>query len=248
MDCMSTSRPRSLKMPFSNAYHMTQSSALTLLYAATTFLQQAIGESFGAPEAVAAWDAATLGAVEVVGVPPPHAMARIPMTDTRTASLSRMSPSRLRSDLWSPALESVLDTLQRPREEDAGARDEDDRRELLRRLERHAVVLDELADAVTRGDELGHDESGECVTHTQAQTGEDERHRAREHDALEDEHLRRAERARDAQERGVGVPDAGHGVDDLKKSAPRKMTATFDCQSIPNQMMNSGMSTMRGVA
>src|SRR5207249_7599658 len=32
------------------------------------------------------------------------------------------------------------------------------------------------------------------------------------------------------------------------KSAPRYMTATLDCQSIPNQMMNSGTSTMRGVA
>src|SRR6184192_2437174 len=90
IDCISTSSPRSLKTPFSNAYHMTQSSALTLLYAATTFLQHVMGESFGAPDAVAACDAATVGAVDVVGVPPPHAMASIPMTDTSTASLSLM--------------------------------------------------------------------------------------------------------------------------------------------------------------
>src|SRR2546423_1058085 len=84
MDCMSTSRPRSLKMPFSNAYHMTQSSALTLLYAATTFLQHAIGESLGAADPVAACDAATVGAVDADGaaVPPPHEMARIPMIAT----------------------------------------------------------------------------------------------------------------------------------------------------------------------
>src|SRR5438128_6416289 len=67
IDCMSTSSPRSLKMPFSNAYHMTQSSALTLLYAATTFLQHAIGESFGVPDAVAACDAATDGADDAAG-------------------------------------------------------------------------------------------------------------------------------------------------------------------------------------
>ena len=33
----------------------------------------------------------------------------------------------------------------------------------------------------------------------------------------------------------------------IGKSAPRKMTAIFDGMSMPNQMMNSGMSTMRGV-
>src|SRR5512140_2211303 len=65
IDCMSTSSPRCLKMPFSNAYHMTQSSALMLLYAAMTFLQHAIGESLGAPGVAceaAACDAAVVGA------------------------------------------------------------------------------------------------------------------------------------------------------------------------------------------
>src|SRR5690348_1031084 len=97
IDCMSTSRPRSLKMPFSNAYHMTQSSALTLLYAATSFLQQAIGESLGAADAVAACDAATVGATDADGaaVPPPHEMASMPMTAAKTANLSLMYPSRL---------------------------------------------------------------------------------------------------------------------------------------------------------
>ena len=33
----------------------------------------------------------------------------------------------------------------------------------------------------------------------------------------------------------------------IGKSAPRKITATFDCQSMPNQMMKSGMNTIRGV-
>jgi len=70
---------------------MTQSSALTLLYAATTFLQHVIGESFGAADAVAACDAATVGADDAAGVVlPPQATARIPMTDTSTASLSLM--------------------------------------------------------------------------------------------------------------------------------------------------------------
>src|SRR5213593_2718315 len=71
--CMSTSRPRSLKMPFSNAYHMTQSSALTLLYAATTFVQHGRGVLLAACACVAAVDAVAAGGVVV----PPHADASI---------------------------------------------------------------------------------------------------------------------------------------------------------------------------
>ena len=33
----------------------------------------------------------------------------------------------------------------------------------------------------------------------------------------------------------------------IGNSAPRKMTAIFDWMSMPNQMMNSGSRTMRGV-
>src|SRR5436190_19197567 len=81
IDCMSTSRPCSLKMPFSNAYHMTQSSALMLLYAAMTFLQHGSGvlaATVGATDGavVAAWVGAAEGAVVAAGAPP-HATARI---------------------------------------------------------------------------------------------------------------------------------------------------------------------------
>src|SRR2546427_8411987 len=71
IDWMSTSSPRSLKMPFSNAYHMTQSSALMLLYAATTFLQQAIGLSAGPAPPLAAFVAAGVGVWVAAGGAPP---------------------------------------------------------------------------------------------------------------------------------------------------------------------------------
>src|SRR2546428_978865 len=83
--CMSTSRPRSLKMPFSNAYHMTQSSALTLLYAAMIFLQQDIATSAGVLDGITV--DTVVGAGVAAGVPPPHAAARIPMTVAKVASL-----------------------------------------------------------------------------------------------------------------------------------------------------------------
>src|SRR5207245_9483663 len=82
IDWRSTSRPLSLKMPFSNAYHGIQSSALMLLYAATTFVQhgRAVGEA----------DAAACDAVVVATVPPapppPHAVARIAGHARRTAT------------------------------------------------------------------------------------------------------------------------------------------------------------------
>src|SRR5919201_2104683 len=197
--CMSTSRPRSLKMPFSNAYHMTQSSALTLLYAAMTFLQHAIGLSAVPLDAVA-WACVP---ITVVGVAvdagcPPHAATRIAVTAAKTASLSLISTSRLAFHLWSPALEPVLYTLQQPREEHARARDEDHGGEHLGHLERHAVVGDELADAMACRDELADDDAGESVTDAEAEAGEDERHRAGQHDASEDERLGCAERLRDA--------------------------------------------------
>src|SRR3954469_3440116 len=132
---MSTSRPCSLKMPFSNAYHMTQSSALMLLYAATTFLQHGSGVAVAATEAVAA----VVGVDDdVTGAEPPHAAARMPMIETKIASLDLICASQpfLRSDLWSPALETVLHPLKQPREDHARAGDEEHRREHLRRLER----------------------------------------------------------------------------------------------------------------
>src|SRR4051812_26980357 len=92
--CMSTSSPRSLKMPFSNAYHMTQSSALTLLYAAMTFLQHAIAVSAGAPDALAATDVAGVGDAPD-GVVPPHAATSSPMTVTKAASLHLMLSLRV---------------------------------------------------------------------------------------------------------------------------------------------------------
>src|SRR5438128_6426427 len=80
--CMSTSRPRSLKMPFSNAYHMTQSSALTLLYAAMIFLQQDIATSAGVLDGINV--DTVVGAGVAAGVPPPHATARIDRVAART--------------------------------------------------------------------------------------------------------------------------------------------------------------------
>src|SRR6058998_2753390 len=96
IDCMSTSSPRSLKLPFSNAYHMTQSSALMLLYAATTFLQQAIGLSAG-PLAVACACVAAVVGVAVDAGCPPHAATSIAMTAAKTTSLSLISTSRVSS-------------------------------------------------------------------------------------------------------------------------------------------------------
>src|SRR5260221_9557451 len=87
MDCRSTSRPLSLKIPFSRAYHGIQSSALMLLYAETTFVQRGRGVFVGDAAAAAAVVAAA-GAV-VAAVPPPappeHAAARTPQIATRTA-------------------------------------------------------------------------------------------------------------------------------------------------------------------
>ena len=73
-------------MPFSNAYHMTQSSALTLLYAATTFVQHGRGVLVAACACVAAVDAVAAGGVVV----PPHADASIAKTAVKTAILSLM--------------------------------------------------------------------------------------------------------------------------------------------------------------
>src|SRR5438552_16565828 len=99
IDCMSTSRPCSLKMPFSNAYHMTQSSALMLLYAATTFLQHGSGVLAAVVAAadgalVAAWVGAALGAVVAAGVPP-HATARIARVAMRTPSFRTLTLLRV---------------------------------------------------------------------------------------------------------------------------------------------------------
>jgi hypothetical protein len=63
---------------------MTQSSALTLLYAAMTFLQQAIGTSAGVKDGSKV--AALVGADVAAGVVPPHAAARIVRVAARTAS------------------------------------------------------------------------------------------------------------------------------------------------------------------
>jgi hypothetical protein len=75
---------------------MTQSSAVMLLYAATTFLQQGSGvlAAVVAPTEGAAWVAgAALGAVVAAGAPP-QAIARIAMVPMRTPSLL-MCSSRL---------------------------------------------------------------------------------------------------------------------------------------------------------
>src|SRR5512140_3406939 len=77
--CMSTSSPFALKMPFSNAYHMTQSSDVTLLYAATTFVQHGRGVALAFADALAAAAALVAGACDAAGVPP-HAAAKIAVT------------------------------------------------------------------------------------------------------------------------------------------------------------------------
>ncbi len=74
-----------MKMPFSNAYHITQSSALMLLYAATTFVQHGRGVLVAPCACDAAVDAVGVGAVV-----PPHADASIARTAAKTASLSLM--------------------------------------------------------------------------------------------------------------------------------------------------------------
>src|SRR5439155_22970137 len=87
----------------------------------------------------------------------------------------------------------------------------------LRRLERRAVIRDELADAVPRRDELSDDDAGERVADAKPESGQDERHGTRQDDPSEDQRLGRAEGARDTQKGGVGVPHAGHGVDDHRE-------------------------------
>src|SRR5438552_4576186 len=109
-------------MPFSNAYHESQSSALMLLYAADTFVQhgRAVGEA----------DAAACDAVVVAAgpppPPPPHAVARIAREATRTARVLVMFPPfPVSPDLWSPCLEPVLNSLEDCRKQHASACDED---------------------------------------------------------------------------------------------------------------------------
>src|SRR5947208_8066124 len=206
-------------MPFSNAYHGIQSSALMLLYAATTFVQhgRAVGEA----------DAAACDAVVVAtgppAPPPPHAVARIAREATRTARVLVMFPPfPVSPDLWSPGLESVLDALDHRREEHSGARDEDHPREHLRRLECLARDGDELANTVLGRDELADDHAGERVPDAEPEPREDERHRARKHDAAEDQRVRRAEGSRDPQEGGLRVSDAGHRVDDDWEKCPQE--------------------------
>src|SRR6266850_617505 len=89
IDWRSTSSPLSLKMPFSNAYHGIQSSALILLYAATTFVQhgRTVGEGEPAAACVGELEAAPPGPA-----PPPQAVARIARSATRAASVFVMSP------------------------------------------------------------------------------------------------------------------------------------------------------------
>src|SRR5206468_10059779 len=83
IDWRSTSSPLSLKIPFSNAYHGIQSSALMLLYAATTLVQHARAVGEGEPAACC------VGELEAPPgpAPPPQAVARIARTDTSTTSV-----------------------------------------------------------------------------------------------------------------------------------------------------------------
>src|SRR5438874_5875008 len=214
-------------MPFSNAYHDSRSSALTLLYAAVTFVQHARADGEGEPAA------ACVGELEAPPgpAPPPQAVAIIATSVARTASvfvMSRCPPFRFARccrtspDLWTPGLESVLDALDDRREEHPGARDEDHAREHLRCLESLARDGDELADTVLRGDELTDDHAGEGVPDAEPEPREDERHRARKHDTAEDQRVRRAEGSRDPKKRGLRVPDAGHGVDDDREKCSQE--------------------------
>ena len=75
-------------MPFSKAYHITQSSALMLLYAATTLVQHGRGVALAA---AADCVAALVGAFDAAGVVPPHAAASIAVTATKTAGRHLMS-------------------------------------------------------------------------------------------------------------------------------------------------------------
>src|SRR5207249_2558629 len=68
--------------------------------------------------------------------------------------------------------------------------------------------------STARRDELSDDNARQRVADAKPESGQDERHRARQDDPSEDQRLGRAEGARNAQKRGVGVPHAGHGVDD----------------------------------
>src|SRR5438093_6191976 len=198
IDWRSTSRPLSLKMPFSNAYHGIQSSALMLLYAETTFVQHGRGVVVGDA-------AACVGVVLAVGVPttpPPQAVVRIARLAIRTARVLVMSgcppfPLCRESslDLRSPRLESVLDALEDRREQHPRARDEDHARQHLGRLQRLARDRDELADAVLYRDQLRDHDARERVADAQTEPGEDERYRAGKHHAAEDERVRRAERS-----------------------------------------------------
>src|SRR5256886_11658954 len=214
-------------MPFSNASHDSQSSALMLLYAAITFVQHARADGEGEPAA------ACVGELEARPgrAPPPQAVARIATSVARTASvfvMSRCPPFRFARwcrtspDLWTPGLESVLDTLDDRREEHPGAGDEDHAREHLWRLERLARDSDELTDAMLRGDELADDHAGEGVSDAEPEPREDEGHRARKHDAAEDQRVRRAEGPRDPEKRGLRVPDAGRGDDDDREQCSQE--------------------------
>src|ERR671930_2644439 len=82
IDFMSTYRPLSLKMPCSNAYHITQLSAVMLLYAAITFVQHARFVADAAGDAP--------GVCDVPEGAPPHAMARMAAIATPSASLTRI--------------------------------------------------------------------------------------------------------------------------------------------------------------
>src|SRR5438552_1653895 len=88
IDWRSTSSPLSLKMPFSNAYHEIQSSALMLLYAATTLVQHARAVGEGEPAACCVGELETPPGP----APPPQAVARIARSATRAASVFVMSP------------------------------------------------------------------------------------------------------------------------------------------------------------
>src|SRR5438093_8439626 len=99
-----------------------------LLYAAVTLVQHGRADAVAdAAACVGEFEAAPPGPA-----PPPQAVARIAKSVARTASvfvMSRCPPFRFArccrtsSDLWTPGLESVLDTLDDRCEEHSGARD-----------------------------------------------------------------------------------------------------------------------------
>src|SRR2546426_2086810 len=88
IDWRSTSRPLSLKTPFSNAYQGIKSSALILLYAETTFVQHGRADGEADPAA------ACVGELDVPPPvpPPPHAVARIARVAVRTARVLIICP------------------------------------------------------------------------------------------------------------------------------------------------------------